>query len=116
MTQVSSSFSPFSPSPPPPLFLFYLFCNCAASPCLLFFVVSKLNGKPVAHAAERCRLHLPVVDGVFKQADAIIERPLHPEPSRAEVVHAHMTDVIGMEVHHLKERAWQREQGEDRRC
>lgn len=75
----------------------------------LFFVVSELNGEAVAHAAERRRLHLPVVDGVFEQADAIIESPLHPKPSRAEVVHAHVTDVVGVEVDHLKKKKGGRE-------
>lgn len=70
-------------------------------PLSLLFVVAKLNGQPVADTAERRRLHLPVVDRVSKQADAVIERPLHPKSSRAEVIHAHLVDVVGMEVHHL---------------
>lgn len=71
-------------------------------PLSLLFVVAKLNGQPVADAAERGRLHLPVVDGVSKQADAVIECPLHPKSSRAEVIHTHLVDVVGMEVHHLE--------------
>lgn len=69
---------------------------------LLLLIVSKLNGEPVADAAERGGLHLPVVDGVGVQTDAVVERPLHPKPAGAEVVHAHLVDVVGMEVHHLR--------------
>lgn len=68
----------------------------------LLFVVAKLNGQPVANAAERRRLHLPVVDGVREQTDAVIERPLHPKPLRAEVIDAHLADVVGVEVDHLE--------------
>lgn len=71
----------------------------------LLFVVAKLNSQTIADTAERCRLHLPVVDRVRKQADAVIERPLHPKSSRAEVIHAHLVDVVGMEVHHLESRS-----------
>lgn len=74
-------------------------------PRSLLFVVANLNGQPVADTAERGRLHLPVVDRVSKQADAVIERPLHPKSSRAEVVHTHLVDVVGMEVHHLQSRS-----------
>lgn len=95
------------------MFLLFIFSStlwphslcCQAFPLVLFFVISELNGKPVVHTAECCRLHLPVVHRVFKQADAVIVRPLHPEPSGAEVVHAHLTDVVGVEVHHLKNKA-----------
>ncbi|TNN82362.1 hypothetical protein EYF80_007483 [Liparis tanakae] len=67
--------------------------------------IAKLNSQTIADTAERCRLHLPVVDRVRKQADAVIERPLHPKSSRAEVIHAHLLDVVGMEVHHLESRS-----------
>lgn len=70
-------------------------------PLSLLFVIAKLNSQPVADTAERSRLHLPVVDRVIKQADAVIESPLHPKSSRAEVIHAHLGDVVGMEVHHM---------------
>lgn len=71
-------------------------------PGSLLFVVAKLNGQPVADTAECGGLHLPVVDGVRKQTDAVIECPLHPKSPRAEVVHAHVVDAVGMEVHHLQ--------------
>ncbi len=74
-------------------------------PLSLLFVVAKLNGQPVADTAERGRLHLPVVDRVSKQADAVIESPLHSKSSRAEVIHTHLVDVVGMEVHHLESRS-----------
>lgn len=67
----------------------------------LLFVVAKLYGQPVGDTAESGRLHLPVVDGVREQADAVVEHPLHPKSSRAEVIHAHMVDIVGVEVHHL---------------
>lgn len=76
-----------------------------ASAWFLFFVVAKLNGEPVAHAA-KCRwLHLPVIDRVREQADAIIECPLHPKSTRTEVIHTHLADVVGMEINHLKKAA-----------
>lgn len=64
-----------------------------------------MNAEPVADAAERGGLHLPVVDGVGVQTDAVVERPLHPIPAGAEVIHAHLVDVVGMEVHHLRSRS-----------
>lgn len=73
-------------------------------PLSLLFVVAKLNGQPVTDTAERGRLHLPVVDRVRKQADAVIECPLHTKSTRAEVIHAHLADMVGMEVHHLESR------------
>lgn len=59
---------------------------------------------PVADAAERRGLHLPVVDRVSEQADAVVERSLHPKSSRAEVIHTHLADGVGMQVHHLQKR------------
>ena len=84
------------PPSPPPL--------CLRLSASLLLVVAKLNGQPVADAAERGGLHLPVVDRVSKQADAVIEGPLHPESARAEVIHGHLVDVVGMKVHHLESR------------
>lgn len=88
-----------------------------ASACFLFFVVAKLNGEPVAHAA-KCRwLHLPVIDRVREQADAIIECPLHPKSTRAEVIHTHLADVVGMEINHLKKKPqWQRRESRREHC
>lgn len=70
--------------------------------CSSLFVIPKLDGEPVADTAEGGGLHLPVVDGVAIQADAVVERPLHPKATRAEVIHGHMVDVVGMEIDHLK--------------
>lgn len=88
-----------------------------ASACFLFFVVAKLDGEPVAHAA-KCRwLHLPVIDRVREQADAIIECPLHPKSTRTEVIHTHLADVVGMEINHLKKKAhWQRRESRREHC
>lgn len=47
-------------------------------------------------------MHLPVVDGVREQADAIVEHPFHPESARTEVIDPHLVDVVGVEVHHLQ--------------
>lgn len=71
-------------------------------PNSLLFVVAKLYRQPVGDTAEGGRLHLPVVDGVGEQADAVVEHPLHAEASRAEVIHTHVVDVVGVEVHHLQ--------------
>lgn len=84
------------PPPPSPL--------CLRLSASLLLVVAKLNGQPVADAAERGGLNLPVVDRVSKQADAVIEGPLHPESARAEVIHSHLVDVVGMKVYDLKNR------------
>lgn len=83
--------APSTSRPPPPL-----------PPTSLLFVVAKLYRQPVGDTAEGGRLHLPVVDGVGEQADAVVEHPLHAEASRAEVIHAHVVDVVGVEVHHLQ--------------
>ena len=68
----------------------------------LLLVVAELHGLSVADAAERGRLHLPVVHGVVEQANAVIECPLHPRAPGAEVVHSHVCDVVDMEVNHLE--------------
>lgn len=73
--------------------------------CSSLFVIPKLDGEPVADTAEGGGLHLPVVDGVAIQADAVVERPLHPKATRAEVIHGHMVDVVGMEIDHLQGRS-----------
>ena len=63
-----------------------------------------MNGQPVIDAAESCGLHFPVLDGVAKETDAIVEAPLHAEAPRAEVIHVYPAYVVGMEVDHLKGR------------
>lgn len=70
----------------------------------LFLIVSKLNGQSVTNTAEGGRLHLPVVNRVAKEADAIVEAPLHAKTLRAEVINVHLTYVVGMKVDHLKKK------------
>lgn len=93
----------------PHIFLFDLNCRLVLVapstswyPCPLLFVVAKLYGQSVCDTAERGGLHLPVVDRVREQADAIVEHPLHPKSARAEVIHPHVVDTVGVEVHHLQ--------------
>lgn len=104
----SSSLHFFSLIFQPHIFLFHLnyllllIAPSTSRPPSLLLVVAKLYGQPVGDTAESGRLHLPVVDGVREQADAVVEHPLHPESSRAEVIHAHVVDIVGVEVHHLQ--------------
>lgn len=71
-------------------------------PLPLLFVVAKLDGQAVSDAAESGWLHLPVGHRVVEEADAVVVRPLHPEAHRAEVVDAHLGDVVGVQIDHLK--------------
>lgn len=61
-----------------------------------------MNGQSVTNAAKGGGLHLPVVNRVAIEANAIIEAPLHAETSRAEVINIHSTYVVGMKVDHLQ--------------
>lgn len=67
----------------------------------LLFVVAKLDGQAVGDAAEGGRLHLPVGHGVAEEADAVVVGSLDPEAHRAEVIDAHLGDVVGMQIDHL---------------
>lgn len=67
----------------------------------LFLVVAKLYSHLVTDTAERSGLHLPIPDWVVKEADAIVEHPLHSETRRAEVIHSNISDVVWMEVDNL---------------
>ena len=69
----------------------------------LLLVVAELHGLSVADAAERGRLHLPVAHWVVIETDAVVEGLLHTEGGRAEGIHLHLADVVGVQVHHLKE-------------
>lgn len=68
----------------------------------LFPIVSKLNGQSVIHTAEGSRLHLPVVNWVTIETDAIIEASLNAKTSGTEVIYVHLADVVGMKVDNLK--------------
>lgn len=100
----SSSLHFFSLISQPHIFLFRLndLLLLVAPSTSLLFVVAKLYGQPVGDTAEGGWLHLPVINGVGEQADAVVEDPLHPESSWAEVIHAHLVDIVGVEVHHLQ--------------
>lgn len=67
----------------------------------LLFVVAKLDGQAVGDAAEGGWLYLPVGHRVVEEADAVVVGPLDPEAHRAEVVDAHLGDVVGVQVHNL---------------
>lgn len=93
---------------------FFLFCfNSSIVICLqislfihsLLLIVSELNGQSVSNAAKGGRLHLPVVNRVAIEANAIIEAPLHAKTPRTEVINIHSTYVVGMKVEHLKNKA-----------
>lgn len=90
---------------------FFLFCfNSSIVICLqislfihsLLLIVSELNGQSVSNAAKGGRLHLPVVNWVAIEANAIIEAPLHAKTPRTEVINIHSTYVVGMKVEHLQ--------------
>lgn len=70
-------------------------------PLPLLFVVAKLDGQAVGDAAEGGWLHLPVGHRVVEEADAVVVGPLDPEAHRAEVVDAHLGDVVGVQVDDL---------------
>lgn len=76
----------FSSCSPPGLFFCISF--------VLFLVVAKLYSHVVTDTAERSGLHLPIPDWVVKEADAIVEHPLHSETRRAEVIHSNISDVV----------------------
>lgn len=76
-----------------------------ANPHPLLFVVSKLDGQSVADAAECCGLHLPVVDGVGEETDAMVESSLHSCSFRTEGVQIHLGDVVVVEVQHLESKS-----------
>lgn len=67
----------------------------------LLFVVAKLDGQAVSDAAEGGRLHLPVGHGVAEEANAVVVGSLDPEAHRAEVIDAHLGDVVGVQIDHL---------------
>lgn len=48
------------------------------------------------NTAERSGLNLPVPDWIGKEADAIVEGLFGPDVSRAEVIHSHSLNFIGM--------------------
>lgn len=64
-------------------------------------MVAKLYSHVVTDTAERSGLYLPIPDWVVKEADAIVEHPLHSETRRAEVIHSNISDVVWMEVDNL---------------
>lgn len=64
-------------------------------------MVAKVNGVSICHTSECGGLHLPVVNRVVKQTDAIVEGFLHAKSCGAKVVHSNLTDVVGMEVDNL---------------
>lgn len=67
----------------------------------LLFVIAKLDGQAVGDAAKGGWLHLPVGHRVVEEADAIVVSPFDPETHGAEVVDAHLGDVVGVQVDHL---------------
>lgn len=76
----------------------------ARPPLPLLFVVAKLDGQAVGDAAEGGWLYLPVGHWVVEEADAVVVGPFHPKAHRAEIVDAHLGDVVGMKVDHLGQR------------
>lgn len=70
-------------------------------PLLLLLIISKLDGQAVSDAAEGGWLHFPVGHRVVEEADAVIVGPLDSEAHGAEVVDAHLGDVVGVQVDHL---------------
>ena len=62
----------------------------------LLFVVAKLDGQAVSHTAEGGWLHFPVRHRIVEEADAVVVGPLDPEAYGAEVVDAHLGDIVGV--------------------
>lgn len=71
-------------------------------------MVAKVNGVSICHTSESGRLHLPIVDWVVKQTDAIVERFLHSKSCGAKVIHSNLADVVGMEVDNLTKKTQHR--------
>lgn len=69
----------------------------------MLIIIPKLYGQAAANTAKRWRLHLPVLDGITEKTDAVICRLLHAEGLRAEVIHVHAADVVGVQVDYLEE-------------
>lgn len=72
-------------------------------PLLLLLIISKLDGQAVSDAAEGGRLHFPVGHRVVEEADAIIVGPLDSKAHGAEIVDAHLGDVVGVQIDNLEE-------------
>lgn len=71
-------------------------------PLLLLLIISKLDGQAVSDAAEGGRLHFPVGHRVVEEADAIIVGPLDSKAHGAEIVDAHLGDVVGVQIDNLE--------------
>lgn len=88
----TSGYVPQRLSPRPPWWL----------PLPLLLIIPKLDGQAVSDAAEGGRLHFPVGNRVVEEADAIIVGPLDSEAHGAEVVDAHLGDVVGVQIDNLE--------------
>lgn len=69
---------------------------------LLLPVVAELDGGAVKDAAEGDWLHLPVRHRVAEQADARVHGLLGVEARRTEVLCSHGSNLVSMEVDHLR--------------
>lgn len=64
--------------------------------------VAQLHPPAAGHTSEGRRLHVPVLDGVCKQADARVQLLLTASAGGAEVIDANAGDFVGVKVDHLQ--------------
>lgn len=79
------------------------FLKAGCLDALLLPVVSELNGGAVEDAAEGDGLNFPVRHRIAEQANAGVHGLFGVEVRRTEVLCSHSSNLVGVEIDHLKE-------------